>query len=226
MSAPSTGDSMGEFMLGVVSSLLATALTVLGGWAFSLRARRWPAVLLSRLTGLGVLRALPRQQLATKELAADLARARWVRVLAGRGNELTRDSFASVWEAAGKRLESVQVLLPDTMTGHDSWLSQRESDIRRVDPGFSPGLLADQVRINATYVSEIRRHRQPVSLRFYNLPNLHRLVITDNVAYLTMYRQTEHGRNSPCIVACRPGVLYDHALLLFNTTWEHSRLAD
>ncbi|MET8008054.1 hypothetical protein [Nonomuraea glycinis] len=213
---------MGEFMLGVVSSLLATALTVLGGWACSLHARRWPAVLLSRITGLGVLRALPRQQLAGKEMAADLARARWVRVLAGRGNELTRDSFAPVWEAA----ESVQVLLPDTMSGHDSWLAQRASDIRRVDPGFSPGLLADQVRVNAAYVSEIRRHGQPVSLRYYNLPNLHRLVITDDVAYLTLYRQTEHGRNSPCIVAHRPGVLYDHALFLFTTTWEHSRPAD
>lgn len=217
---------MSEFMLGVVSSLLATALTIIGGWAFSLRSRRWPAFVLSRLTGLGVLHVLPRQQLAAQELAAELARARWVRVLAGRGNELTRDSFATVWEATGKRLESVQVLLPDTTTGYDSWLSRRESDLRRVDPGLSPGLLADQVRINATYVSEITRHRRPVSLRFYDLPNLHRLVITDNVAYLTMYRQAEHGRNSPCIVAHRPGVLYDYALLLFTTAWEHSRPAE
>lgn len=217
---------MSEFVLGVVSSLLAAALTVLGGWAFSPNSRRWPAVALSRLLGLGVVRVLPRQQLAARELAADLARARWVRVLAGRGNELTRDTFAQVWQAAGKGLDSVQVLLPDTMAGHDSWLSRRESDMRQVDLGFSAGLLADQVRVNATYVSEVRRRRELVSLRFYNLPNVHRLVITDDVAYLTMYRQTEHGRNSPCIVVHRPSVLYDHALLLFTTAWEHSRPAN
>jgi hypothetical protein len=216
---------MAEFVLGVVSSMFATALTIVGGWAFSLRSRRWPAIVLSHLTGLGELHVLPRQQLAAQELAAELGRARWVRVLAGRGNELTRDSFAPVWEAAGKGLTSVQVLLPDTTSGNDYWISQRESDLRRADLGFSPGLLADQVRINAAYVSEVTRHRGPISLRFYDLPNLHRIVITDNVVYLTVYRPAEHGRNSPCIVAHRPGVLYDYASQLFTTAWEHSRPA-
>ncbi|MBB6345206.1 hypothetical protein FHU36_001715 [Nonomuraea muscovyensis] len=216
---------MDAFVLGVVSSLLATALTVAGGWAFSMRSRQWPVTLLSRLTGLGVHRVFPRQQLANQELTAELKRARWVRVLAGRGNELTRDGFAAVWEAAGRSLESVQILLPDADLGSDSWLARREAEMRRVDLGFSPGLLTEQVRINAAYVSEVARHRENVSLRFYDLPNLHRVVVTDNVAYLTMYRQAEHGRNSPCLLARRPGLMYDYALLLFTTAWDHSRPA-
>ncbi|MFF0244854.1 hypothetical protein ACWEU6_02760 [Streptosporangium sandarakinum] len=217
---------MNAFVLGVVSSLLATALTVAGGWAFSLRSGQWPVVLLSRLTGLGVRRVLTRQQSASRELADELARARWVRVLTGRGNELTRDGFTPVWEAAGRRLESVQVLLPDADLGPNSWLSRREEEMRRVDLGFSSGLLAEQVRVNAAYVNEVARHREHVSLRFYDLPNIHRVVITDSVAYLTLYRQTEHGRNSPCIVARRPGLMYDYALLLFDTAWNHSRPAE
>nr|WP_113702213.1 hypothetical protein [Nonomuraea lactucae] len=160
--------------------------------------------------------------MAVPELAAELARARWVRVLAGRGNELTRDGFAAVWEGAG-RLESVQVLLPDAGLGPGSWLSVREAEMRRMDVGFSPGLLTEQVRVNAAYVSEVARRRENVSLRFYDLPNVHRIVVTDRVAYLTLYRQTEHGRNSPCVVARRPGLMYDYALLLFTTAWEHAR---
>ncbi|MEV7967865.1 hypothetical protein AB0O34_18025 [Sphaerisporangium sp. NPDC088356] len=217
---------MNEFVLGVVSSLLATALTVAGGWTFSMRSRQWPVTLLSRLTGLGVRRLISRQRLASGELAAELTRARWVRVLAGRGNELTREGFAEVWEAAGRRLESVQILLPDADLGHDSWLSRREKEMRRVDLGFSSGLLAEQVRVNAAYVSEVARHRENVSLRFYDLPNVHRVIVTDNVAYLTIYQQAEHGRNSPCIVAPRPGLMYDYASLLFSTAWDHSRPAE
>lgn len=217
---------MDAFMLGVVSSLLATALTVAGGWIFSMRSRQWPVMLLSRLTGLGVRCVFPRQRLADQRLAAELAHAQWVRVLAGRGNELTRDGFATVWENVGKRLEYVQILLPDVTLGPDSWLARREAEMRRVDLGFSPGLLAEQIRANAAYVSEVARHRPNISLRFYDLPNVHRVVITDNVAYLTMYRQTEHGRNSPCVVARRPGLMYDYATLLFSTAWNHSRPAE
>ncbi|WP_433496800.1 hypothetical protein ACQP1K_17600 [Sphaerimonospora sp. CA-214678] len=214
---------MDAFMLGVVSSLLATAITVVGGWLLSVRSRRWPVTVLSRLTGLGVRHVFPHQRQASQELAAELARARWVRVLAGRGNELTRDGFATLWQTPGSRLESVQVLLPDPDAGPGSWLSRRETEMRRVDLGFSPGILAEQVRINAAYVTEVARHREHVSLRFYDLPNLHRVIVTDNAAYLTMYRQSEHGRDSPCILAHRPGLMYDYALLLFTTAWEHSR---
>ncbi|MGJ6963016.1 hypothetical protein ACSDR0_14005 [Streptosporangium sp. G11] len=217
---------MNEFTLGVVSSLLATVLTLVGGWIFSVRSRRWPVAILSRLTGLGVRRVISRQRLASSELTTELTRARWVRVLAGRGNELTRDGFAAVWEAAGRRLEFVQVLLPDTDLGPGSWLSRREEEMRRVDLGFSPGLLAEQVRVNAAYVSEVARHRENVSLRFYDLPNVHRVIVTDHVAYLTIYRQAEHGRNSPCIVARRPGLMYDYALILFGTAWDHGRPAE
>ncbi|WP_433382485.1 hypothetical protein [Streptosporangium sp. CA-115845] len=75
-------------------------------------------------------------------------------------------------------------------------------------------------------LGEVAGHRENVSLRFYDLPNVHRVIITDNVAYLTIYRQAEHGRNSPCIVARSPGLMYDYALLLFGTAWEHSRPAE
>ncbi|GAA1301307.1 hypothetical protein Psi02_28500 [Planotetraspora silvatica] len=217
---------MDAFTLGVVSSLLATALTVAGGWAFSMRSRQWPIALLSRLTGLGVRRVLARQRLASQELEAELARARWVRVLAGRGNELTRDGFTAVWENAGRGLDSVQVLLPDADLGPDSWLARREGEMRRVDFGFAPGLLAEQVHINAAYISEIARHRPNVSLRFYDLPNVHRVIVTDDVAFLTIYQHAEHGRNSPCLIARRPGLMYDYALLLFTTAWEHGRPVD
>jgi hypothetical protein len=214
-----------SFALAVASSLLVACLTVLCGRTASLHSRAW-VILLSRLTGLGVWRVAPRQQHAARQIKAELARARWVCVLTGRGNELTRDTFAPVWEHAGQRIESVQILLPDSELGPSSWLSRREEDMRRIDPGFSRGLLTEQVRLNAAYIHEITRHRRAIEMRFYDLPNLHRLVITDQAAYLTIYSPTEHGRNCPTLLARRPGLMYDYALLLFQTAWTDSQPAN
>ncbi|MGI8335872.1 hypothetical protein ACRYCC_38500 [Actinomadura scrupuli] len=217
---------MEGFILGVVGSLAATALTVAGGWMFSQKVRQWPMAVLSRFTGLGVQRVYPQQRMANLDLPGELRRARWVNVLTGRGNELTRDGFSAVWAGVAGRVESVRVLLPDPGLGPDSWLSRREADMRRVELGIHSGLLADQVRANAAYIQEVARQRESVALRFYDLPNLYRVIITDNIAYLTIYGHAEHGRNSPCIVARRPGLMYDFAVQLFATAWKHGRPAD
>lgn len=211
---------MDEFLIGVVSSLAAAALTLIGGLAASPHVRSWPNRLLSRFTGLGISRVIPRQSDATDDLRAELEKARWVRVLAGRGNELTRAGFAHLWDDSGRRLEFVQVLLPATDQQSTSWLRRREDEIRRIDPGFSPGFLAEQIAINVSYINEVATERTNVELRRYDLPNLHRLVITDRVAFLTFYLRAAHGRDSPCIVAHRPGLMYDYALQLFTNAWD------
>jgi hypothetical protein len=112
--------------------------------------------------------------------------------------------------------------LPDLRHGQDSWLARREEDMRRADPTFSAGFLAEQVRTNAHFVTAAARRQGNVSLRFYNLPNTHRVIVTNEVAYLTLYGGSVHGRHSPCIAARRPGLLYDLALSLFSTAWEQS----
>ncbi|MEU8178071.1 hypothetical protein AB0C14_34825 [Microbispora hainanensis] len=211
---------MNEFTLGVISSMAATAFSVGVGWILSARARDWAVAVLSRYSGLGVRKLHRQQRRAADELAADLARAQWVGVLAGRGNELTRDAFAPLWSGAVRPLDAVQVLLPDPR--EDSWLARREESLRRFDRGLRPGMLLEQVRNNAEYVREVALHLDVVELRFYDLPNLYRIVLTDEVAYITLYGDMEHGRNSPCVVAQRPGLLYGLALRIFTSTWEAS----
>jgi len=213
---------MAGFILGVVSSLAATALTVTAGWLGSSRMQHLPMLLLSRITGLGIQRIYSQQKTANAYLGADLASARWVRVLAGRGNELTRESFHSVWKEADTRLEWVQVLLPDPRPGTASCLADRENEIRRCDAGYEPGLLARQVEANVQYVMAVAGKRERVALRLFDAPNICRIIVTDRVAYLTTYIATDHGRNSPCIVFSRPGPMYEFALRIFLTTWDRA----
>lgn len=210
------------FAVDVLSSLVATALTVAGGWALSKRVRRAWTALLSRVAGLPVRHVYPRQEQASADLAADLAEARWIRVLTGRGNELTRDTFERVWAGTTRSRQVVQVLLPDVRPGPGSWLAKREADVQRMDPGFAPGLLTAQVRANAEYVAAAAGRQGTASLRFYNAPNAYRVIVTDKVAYLTLYSNAAHGRHCPCVVARRPTFLYELALSLFTTAWEQS----
>lgn len=212
--------------MGVISSLAATSLTVAGGWVLSKRLRRVLTAMFSRLAGLPVQQMYKRQELASPDLARDLANAQWIRVLTGRGNELTRDTFKPVWTGGMRPPQFVEVLLPDLQRGPDSWVARREEDVRRADPTFSAGFLAEQVRTNTHFVTAAARRHGNVSLRFYDLPHTHRVIITNEVAYLTLYGGSVHGRHSPCVAARRPSLVYDLALSLFSAAWEQSEPDD
>lgn len=209
---------MAGFVIGVLSSLAATVVTVLAGWLGSRRMRQWSVTVLSKITGVGIQRVCASQQVANMSLGADLARARWVKVLAGRGNELTRDSFRQAWHG----LESVQILLPDPRRRTDSFLADREAEIRRHDPGYKRGLLASQIRSNVEYVATVKSKRKNVELRLFDFQNVCRIIITDRVAYFTSYAAGEHARNAPCLVFSHPGPMYDYALRLFSVTWNRA----
>lgn len=278
---------MTEFVLGVTSSLAATAVTVGLGGLLSRRVRWWLLAAVSRLSGLGVLRVHRRQDDARAELSGEISRARWLHVMVGRGNELTRDGFAPLWSGGGRPPDHVRVLLPDPVSagpspsapaegagegparagsrpeghadrtpadraGHalvplpgaaptalgggtnggggrgdgDTWLERREDELIALDPGFGRGLLAEQVLANFHYLTEATRDRKNTEIRFYDLPNLYRVIATDNLAFLTLYQGDAHGRHSPCVVAHRPGALYDFALRIFDTAWDSSRVPD
>ncbi|WP_017605486.1 hypothetical protein [Nocardiopsis alkaliphila] len=213
---------MTTFLLGVLSSLLATATLVAAGWVRSSRPRWWLAGILARLTGTGIVRLYREQRSAEQDMAHDLTRARWVRIMAGRGNALTRDVFSPLWTDGAGRSVPVQVLLPDHEAQPGVWLARREKDLGRADPGFGQGLLKAQVRANTDYLAEVTRQRSGIELRLFDLPNAFRIVATDRAAYLTLYGRHAHGRHSPCLYVRAPGVLYDSVLDLFDSVWAGS----
>ncbi|GHD16981.1 hypothetical protein GCM10007147_05650 [Nocardiopsis kunsanensis] len=207
---------MTAFLLGVLSSVSATALVCAAGWVRAGRPRWWLVGLLARLTGTGISRAYREQRSAEPDLAREVARARWVKVLAGRGNTLTRDTFAPVWADGGV---PVQVLLPDPDEEPGTWLERREERLARTDPGFGPGLLRSQIRTNLAYLTHLTRQNTAVALKKFDLPHIFRLVITDQGAHLTFYGEHAHGRHSPCLFLRPDGALYEAVLGLFELVW-------
>ncbi|MFF4101380.1 hypothetical protein [Streptomyces sp. NPDC001903] len=212
---------MTDFLLGILGSLAASAILLVLGLLRGARPLRWLVAACSRYTGTGLGRVYRHQSSAEQDLARDLRRASWVKVLTGRGNVLTREVFSPLWSAEPTP-RSVQILLPDPDPREDSWLDRRSQEVSRFDPGFTRGLLRSQVRTNIDYVARAARARDGIELRTFNLPNNCRVIATDRAAYLTFYSASAHGRNSPCLYARAPGILYTAALRQFDAAWAHS----
>ncbi|QHF93818.1 hypothetical protein DEH18_07995 [Streptomyces sp. NHF165] len=212
---------MTAFLLGVLSSLAASGVLLVLGFLRGSRPLWWLVAACSWCTGTGLGRVYRRQSSAERDIARELGRARWIKVLAGRGNVLTREAFSALWSGE-LPLESVQILLPDPRIRADSWLDRRSHDVCRFDPGFTPDLLRSQVRTNFDYLEHAARAQRNVELHSFNLPNTCRIIATDRAAYITFYSSSAHGRNSPCLYARAPGLLYSFALQQFGSAWSDS----
>jgi hypothetical protein len=209
------------FLLGIVSSLAASAIALGLGLLRGSRPLWWLIAACSSFTGTGLRRVYRHQSSAEQDIARDLGRARWIKVLAGRGNVLTREVFSPVWSGEVSP-DSVRVLLPDPQSRGDSWLDRRSHDVERFDPGYTPSLLRNQVRTNMDYLAHVTSTQSNVELREFNLPNTCRVIATDRAAFLTFYSSSTHGRNSPCLYVRAPGLLYSIALQQFDIAWMHS----
>ncbi|GAA3300485.1 hypothetical protein Dvina_04240 [Dactylosporangium vinaceum] len=208
---------MHEFMVGVATSMVTSVIAVALSWLRTAGGRRWLMRRLSVISDAGIDEVHRQQRLAGARLQADLERARWVKVMAGRGNEITRETFQPMWRDVGARIESVQVLLPHPDA---VWLDRRAQEIVRHDPGFGVELLRFQVTANVHYVATYATRLERVELRLHDLPHTARLVVTDRVAYLTPYAAHQHARSSPCLVFRNPSPMYDYCLRLFAVAWD------
>ncbi|MFF4557852.1 hypothetical protein [Streptomyces sp. NPDC001422] len=212
---------MTAFFLGILSSLATSAVLLALSRLRTSGPQWWLTAACSWFTGTGLRRVYRRQAAAERSMAGDLARARWIKVMAGRGNILTREAFAPLW-SGNITPASVQLLLPDLHASPGSWLDRRSQDVARFDPGFTPGLLRSQIQANTDYLTRAARAQRNVQLRGYDLPHTCRVIATDKVAYLTFYSDDAHGRNSPCLYAQAPGLLYTIAVQQFDTAWTNS----
>ncbi|MEV0437569.1 hypothetical protein AB0I84_14625 [Streptomyces spectabilis] len=212
---------MTAFAFGILSSLAASGIALTLGLLRGSRPLWWLVTACSWFTGTGLGRVYQHQSSAEQDIERELARARWIKVLAGRGNVLTRETFSPLWSGE-LSLESVQILLPDPSTRTDSWLDRRSHDVCRFDPGFTPSLLRSQVQTNIDYLVQVSRTQSNFELHSFNLPNTCRVIVTDRGAYITFYSRSAHGSGSPCLYARTRGFLYAFALQQFDAAWAGS----
>lgn len=211
---------MAGFIGGVVSSLVASILLLFVGWFGSNRLRTVLTRILTRMTGADIERVFASQRDASAAVSAALDNAREVYVFAGRGNELTRPAFEVIWNGQGSKLRKVQIILPNpAKDGPNSWLSDREQETASHDKGYGTGLISQQIKSNLVYIGRKAEGVPAIEIRLCDFPNLCRIVMTDRVAFLTVYNDINHGSASRCLMLRNGGPMFDFCKRIFDKAW-------
>lgn len=213
---------MSNFLINILASLIGSAILIFIASLVSQQAR-WVLIgLLSHLLDVDIDFVFTNKAAAQSDLQAEMRKARDVAILAGRGNELQREPFASLFhERPEKRQVRVRILLPETVPrkGEYDWTYQREHELTQFDPAFGNGLLRSQIEASVQFFQQ-HIAAKLVELRRFNYPHIGRIVITERFMYYTPYRRDAHGRDSKVYKFRRGGEMYDNFSRLFEQLWE------
>ncbi|WP_143227495.1 hypothetical protein [Actinomadura mexicana] len=211
---------MYEFWVGVVSSLAASLVTVLLGWATSKRIRQTFRRIVLNITKADIVERYESQRSMAIAVERELKGARQIRILAGRGNELTSATFSGLW---GRQI-SVKILLPDPdSAGPGSWIDDHEQEAAGYDSGHGGGLLVEQIKANILYIKTASRDVDRIMLRVYDFPAIGRIILSERRAFLTAYSDMQHGADSSAISVSAGHPIFNLCERIFEKVWKVSR---
>jgi len=216
-----------NFLLGVASSLLAS-LVIIGIAGILSKTVRWVLTgLLGRMLDIDIeiVFASPRE--AAAEVKREIARSAQIFLMTGRGSELQRETFEHLFSSiSSSQACSLYVLLPDIdpTDSQIDWVARREQETALFDPAAGKGLLRQQIITTSMFLDGFDG-RSNLRVRYYNLPLMGRILITDRCAFLTPYSKLEHSRKSKVIKYRRGGDMYDFLKRIFDEAWATSRAA-
>ncbi|MET8439578.1 hypothetical protein AB0C48_00545 [Streptomyces sp. NPDC048556] len=213
-----------NFLIGVLSSLVATWAGLAAAFLWSGRFRWFLVTALSRLSGGDFGQSWSNKAEAEADISREFRRARRVDLFTGRGNELQRATFDTLLaDSTGPGTHpKFRILLPCTGTGESArWTRDRESEIASFDRSFGTGQLHRQIETNVAHVAPYNREGT-VETRRYNFPHLGRICITDRAAYFTPYLPHEHGRDSKVLKYAASSPMYHALNRLFEKLWDGS----
>jgi hypothetical protein len=213
---------MVTFLMEIGAAVIGGVLLITVTGMVSVRARWILTAAVARWLDLDIEFVFRDKAAAAADLMREIEEADSIRILAGRGNELQRDTFGSLY-LPGRYPEAARILLPDCQDdpSTSTWIAQRERELASFDPAFGTHLLSTQVSNNIEF---LRQHvaKGTVALRLFNAPHLGRMIITDRYLYFTPYLRRTHGRHNHVYKLGR-GELYNNFCRFFDQLWEVAR---
>lgn len=211
-----------SFVWSVLASITAAIVLLIAGTLLSRRLRWLLTGVLGRLLRVEIDYVFASSRDAQDDLAAAISRAHDVRILVGRGHELQRPTFLSLFaDRPAHGGPNVRILLPASAPRASTvdWTAQRETELQAFDPAFGRGLLRQQIEGTASFLAG---YPAPgVEVRYFEAPHLGRLIITGEEAYLSLYEARRHGRDSR-VHKIRRGDLYNGLARYFDLLWAGS----
>ncbi len=209
------------FLLGVISSLVASVILILST-NFSVKWKRLLIRFINHFVDGDIDYIYKDKAAAEKDIQQEIMKAKDVYVYTGRGNELQRKTFSSLFfDRNENRKCNVRILLPDTgnLNGGYDWTNAREMELVEVDVSFGNGLLRSQIDTNVKFLEPYVTTGK-VSLKRYNAPHIGRIIYVDGAVYFTPYASDSHGRDSAVYKFKRNGSMSNYYLRYFEQIWK------
>jgi len=210
-----------NFLLGILASIIAGIILIMGSGVLSRTARWVLTATLGRILDIDIEYVFNNSDDAKIDIAKELERAKVLNFLTGRGNQLQRPPYASLFEKPSTI--KIRILLPNTQLqlNEFDWIAQRENELTSFDTAYRIGHLKKQIELMAEFLNN-HKQNQLLEVKAYNAPHIGRILLTDRCAYFTPYRSDAHGRDVHVIKYRRGGDMYDWLSRCFNQLWEMS----
>ncbi|MGD9693618.1 MAG: hypothetical protein AB7G17_07335 [Phycisphaerales bacterium] len=214
---------MFEFVIGVISSVAASAIMLACVTLFSDRAKWFLLGLTDRFTGLGLVKFFRNDEAAEGDLAESIRTARFIKIFCSRGMFLERAQYSEALRRAGEKYESIRILLPCLSCAKEGpdWTGINEKELGKLQPEFGSGIFRKQIE-HAYDLLAHYRDKPKLQVRPYNLPHLGKVIITDRVAYVTFYTSDTRASQSCVYKFAADGVLFRWAERVFDLAWENA----
>ena len=139
-----------------------------------------------RLLGVDIDEVFSDKKAAEGDIKKEVAKARDIAILTGRGNELQRDAFDSIFHHKPALVNiKCRILLPETdpsKPGYE-WTAQRERELAAFDPAFGKDLLREQIDTNLKFLEQYLTAGH-ASVRRFSSPHIGRIILTERCALL------------------------------------------
>ncbi len=209
-----------ELLIGILGSIIATIVVILCTRYFN---HKWYFTTLSLLSKSELIYRYSNKEAVAKDLKQDIEKSERVYIFAGRGNELRRETFDSLFsKRPHNRKVDLKILLPNPEQDdkRQDWLTRRETELSSIDDGFRKDMLTSEIASSIKYLKEWE-NKNFLTLRLFSFPHIGRIIFTDNYLYFTPYSSDEYARGNP-LYKFKKGDLYKSYERLFNCIWDIS----
>ncbi len=209
-----------NLLVGVASSLIAALLIFLVTPFFSKRIRWIWIIILGRLVGVKIEEVFKTQEEAKSDVLKELKQSSKIKIFVGRGREFQEAEYADIFKSQAK---DIKILLPNVVKCSDeckniNWVEVRSNELGRIEEHYKidPKHLQRQIEESV----KVFQSRCPNNLKYYCVPHIGRIIITDDYAYWTAYTDNSHGKDTQVVKYRSSDNMYKFLERYFDLIWE------
>lgn len=207
----------GAFVLGVVSSLVATMLWTLILNIVSQRFRKLFYGIVDLVLRTDLKFVYNNSDMADADIIKEMRKSSKIYIYTGRGQFLQRQEYA---DAFAKDSTDVKVILP-VPEPNNKWLKQRAHEMNLINEGFTEKTLADDIQGIARFLQP-KVDANKIKLHYSDSQHIGKIILMDNSVYFVPYQKDIFGKDTRLYNYKIGSYMYNWLQRYFNALWEEN----